>query len=367
MRIMKAYLILEDGTTYAGTAIGERREVISEIVFQTAMTGYQEVLSDPSYAGQAVCMTYPLIGNYGVSRTDMESGRPWVSGFLVRELARKPSSWRLDNTLENFLKEYGIPGIAEIDTRSLTKHLRKQGTMNGCITTHLYEGEEKDALLEKIRAYRVKNVVRGVSTKKAYVATPGSRSAALQVAVLDLGMKRNIVRCLEKRGCQVRVFPSHTKAAEILGSDPDGILLTNGPGDPAENTEIIGQVRELYQSDVPIFAICLGHQLMALATGAKTYKLQYGHRGGNHPVKDVMTGKVYISAQNHGYAVDAESMDPFIATESFFNVNDGTNEGLLYQGKRIRTVQFHPEAKPGPTDTEFLFDEFIQMMEDRYA
>lgn len=362
---MDAYLILEDGCVYKGEAIGARREVISEIVFQTAMTGYQEVITDPSYAGQSVVMTYPLIGNYGVSRNDMESARPWISGFLVRELARKPSSWRLDNTLENFLKDYHIPGIAQIDTRSLTKHLRKNGTMNGCITTKVYEGEEKEDLLRQIRSYRVTDTVERVTTKKVYTGT--ADPAGKKVALIDLGTKYNIIHSLEKRGCSVSVYPAWTPARKILEAKPDGIMLSNGPGDPADNREIIREIRKLYESEVPIFAICLGHQLMALAVGAETYKLQYGHRGGNHPVKDVKTGRVYISAQNHGYAVDAGSMDPAIATEIFYNVNDGTNEGLAYTGKRIRTVQFHPEAKPGPADTGFLFDDFVQMMEERNA
>ncbi len=363
---MKAYLILEDGKCYAGTAIGANREVISEIVFQTAMTGYQEVLSDPSYAGQAVVMTYPLIGNYGVSHNDMESRKPWPDAFLVREMARVPSSWRMDNTLENFLKEYNIPGIAEIDTRSLTKHLRKNGTMNGCITTKEYQGAEKEDLLDRIRDYRVRDVVSKVTTKEPR-RMRGGMADGKKVALIDLGTKQNIIRALEKRGCNVCVYPAHTPADEILESAPDGIMLSNGPGDPAENREIIREIRKMYEADIPIFAICLGHQLMALAAGAKTYKLTYGHRGGNHPVKELSTGRVFISSQNHGYAVDVSSLDPAVAKESFRNVNDGTNEGISYVGKPIRTVQFHPEAKPGPTDTEFLFDEFIQMMEVGHA
>ena len=363
---MKAYLILEDGKCYAGTAIGANREVISEIVFQTAMTGYQEVLSDPSYAGQAVVMTYPLIGNYGVSHNDMESRKPWPDAFLVREMARVPSSWRMDNTLENFLKEHNIPGIAGLDTRSLTKHLRRNGTMNGCITTKEYQGDEREALLERIRAYRVCDAVSKVTAKEPRHMR-GGLADGKKVALIDLGTKQNIIRELEKRGCNVCIYPADTPANEILKSGPDGIMLSNGPGDPADNQEIIQEIRKLYEANVPIFAICLGHQLMALAAGAKTYKLTYGHRGGNHPVKELSTGRVFISSQNHGYAVDIKSLDPKIAKESFRNVNDGTNEGISYVGKPIRTVQFHPEAKPGPTDTEFLFDEFVQMMEVRHA
>ena len=355
---MKAYLILEDGTVFEGTSIGSSREVISEIVFNTSMTGYLEVLTDPSYAGQAVVMTYPLIGNYGICREDMESRQAWPDGYIVRELSRIPSNFRSGDTIDHFLKEQDIPGISGIDTRALTKILREKGTMNGMITTNGdYDLEE---VKEKIRQYTVKGVVLKTSVKKPYVL-PG---VGKKVALLDCGAKDNIARNLNKRGCEVTVYPADTPAEEILKTNPDGIMLSNGPGDPAENVGIIEEVRKLYESSVPIFAICLGHQLMALATGAKTYKLKYGHRGGNHPVKDLETGRVYITSQNHGYAVDEESLDPSVAVPAFVNVNDKTNEGLKYVGKNIFTVQYHPEACPGPLDSGYLFDRFMRMMEE---
>ena len=355
---MKAYLILEDGTVFEGTSIGSSREVISEIVFNTSMTGYLEVLTDPSYAGQAVVMTYPLIGNYGICREDMESRQAWPDGYIVRELSRIPSNFRSGDTIDHFLKEQDIPGISGIDIRALTKILREKGTMNGMITTNGdYDLEE---VKEKIRQYTVKGVVLKTSVKKPYVL-PGDGK---KVALLDCGAKDNIARNLNKRGCEVTVYPADTPAEEILKTNPDGIMLSNGPGDPAENVGIIEEVRKLYESSVPIFAICLGHQLMALATGAKTYKLKYGHRGGNHPVKDLETGRVYITSQNHGYAVDEESLDPSVAVPAFVNVNDKTNEGLKYVGKNIFTVQYHPEACPGPLDSGYLFDRFMRMMEE---
>ena len=355
---MKAYLILEDGTVFEGTSIGSSREVISEIVFNTSMTGYLEVLTDPSYAGQAVVMTYPLIGNYGICREDMESRQAWPDGYIVRELSRIPSNFRSGDTIDHFLKEQDIPGISGIDTRALTKILREKGTMNGMITTNGdYDLEE---VKEKIRQYTVKGVVLKTSVKKPYVL-PGDGK---KVALLDCGAKDNIARNLNMRGCEVTVYPADTPAEEILKINPDGIMLSNGPGDPAENVGIIEEVRKLYESSVPIFAICLGHQLMALATGAKTYKLKYGHRGGNHPVKDLETGRVYITSQNHGYAVDEESLDPSVAVPAFVNVNDKTNEGLKYVGKNIFTVQYHPEACPGPLDSGYLFDRFMRMMEE---
>lgn len=354
---MKAYLILEDGTIFTGTSIGSARETVSEIVFNTSMTGYLEVLTDPSYAGQAVVMTYPLIGNYGISYEDMESLKPWPDGYIVHELSRIPSNFRSEDTIQHFLQEYDIPGICGIDTRALTKLLREKGTMNGMITTKDY-ADLADPIA-RMKAYQVEGVVMATTTRKRYVLP----EAGKKVALLDLGAKKNIARSLHERGCQVTVYPADTKAEEILGERPDGIMLSNGPGDPAENVGIIREIRKLYQSDVPIFAICLGHQLMALATGASTYKLKYGHRGGNHPVRDLETGRVYISSQNHGYAVDMESLDPAVAEPAFVNVNDGTNEGLRYKGKNIFTVQYHPEACPGPLDSGYLFDRFLKMME----
>ena len=353
---MKAFLILEDGTVFTGQSIGAPREVISEIVFNTSMTGYLEVLTDPSYAGQAVVMTYPLIGNYGICYEDMESDRPWLDAFIVRELSRIPSNFRSEDTIQNFLLKYDIPGISGIDTRALTKILREKGTMNGCITTD--EHYQIDEILPKLKAYTTGKVVEKVTCKEKYVL----EGDGPKVALLDLGAKRNIARSLNERGCEVTVYPALTTAEEILAANPDGIMLSNGPGDPKECTSVIEEIRKLYASDVPIFAICLGHQLMALANGADTHKMKYGHRGGNHPVRDLSDGRVYISSQNHGYVVDTDNLDPSIAVPAFENVNDGTNEGLSYTGKNIFTVQYHPEACPGPRDSAYLFDRFIEMM-----
>lgn len=354
---MKAFLILEDGTVFTGTSIGSKKEIISEIVFNTSMTGYLEVLTDPSYAGQAVCMTYPLIGNYGICHEDQESLRTWPDGYIVRELSRIPSNFRCEDTIQNFLKRYDIPGIAGIDTRALTKILREKGTMNGMITTNAdYKLEE---VLPKLKAYTTGRVVERVTCEEKKVL----KGSGPKVALMDFGAKDNIARSLNKRGCQVTIYPAFTKAEEILGDNPDGIMLSNGPGDPKECTSIIEEIKKLYDSQVPVFAICLGHQLMALATGADTRKMKYGHRGGNHPVKDLETGRVYISSQNHGYMVDTDTLDPQVAVPAFENVNDKTNEGLKYIGKNIFTVQFHPEACPGPQDSGYLFDRFMKMME----
>lgn len=354
---MKAYLILEDGTVFTGTSIGSEREVISEIVFNTSMTGYLEVLTDPSYAGQAVVMTYPLIGNYGICHKDMESAKPWPDGYIVRELSRIPSNFRSEDTIQNFLKCHDIPGICGIDTRALTKILREKGTMNGMITTKEYTDFSEP--IKRMKEYTVTGVVLKTTTKETYVL-PGNGK---KVALLDYGAKRNIARSLNQRGCEVTVYPADTPAEKVLAGKPDGIMLSNGPGDPKENTAIIREVKKLYESDVPIFAICLGHQLMALANGMDTHKLKYGHRGGNHPVKDLETGRVYISSQNHGYVVDTDNLDPTVAVPAFVNVNDSTNEGLKYVGKNIFTVQYHPEACPGPLDSGYLFDRFLKMME----
>ena len=354
--MMKAFLILEDGHVFTGTSIGAKKEVISEIVFNTSMTGYLEVLTDPSYAGQAVCMTYPLIGNYGICYEDTESLRPWPDGYIVRELSRTPSNFRCEDTIQNFLKRFDIPGIAGIDTRALTRILREKGTMNGMITTD--ENYDLDAIIPRLRAYTTGKVVEKVTCSEKKVL----KGSGKKVALLDLGAKNNIAKSLNKRGCEVTIYPASTTAEEILAANPDGIMLSNGPGDPKECTEVIKEIRKLYESDTPIFAICLGHQLMALATGADTHKMKYGHRGGNHPVKDLETGRVYISSQNHGYVVDTDNLDPKVAVPAFINVNDGTNEGLKYTGKNIFTVQFHPEACPGPQDSGYLFDRFIKMM-----
>lgn len=387
---MKSFLILEDGTIYEGKHIGAIKEIISEIVFNTSMAGYLEVLTDPSYAGQAVCMTYPLIGNYGITKEDMESNKSWPDGFIVRELSRLPSNFRCEISIQEFLEEQGIPGIAGIDTRSLTKRLREKGTMNGMITTNIEF--DLETIIPKLKSYETGNVVDIVTCTEKYTIKASSsleengpiagstkytgevekkptlvrelNGLGKKVALLDLGAKGNIAKSLAKRGCEVTVYPARTLAVEIMADKPDGIMLSNGPGDPKDCREIIEEIKTLYQSDFPIFAICLGHQLMALATGADTFKLKYGHRGANHPVKDLATNKVYISSQNHGYVVDTDKLDMLVAVPAFINVNDGTNEGLAYTGKNIFTVQFHPEACPGPQDSGYLFDRFINMMEE---
>lgn len=391
---MKAFLILEDGTVFEGIHIGADREIVSEIVFNTSMTGYLEVLTDPSYAGQAVCMTYPLIGNYGICRDDMESLKPWPDALLVRELSRIPSNFRNDCTIQQFLEENDVPGIAGIDTRALTKILREKGTMNGMVTTDA--DYDLDRIRPMLKAYTTGKVVEKVTCREKYVVKPvldlaengplsgaarfdskayecGIREkrptlvkelngAGLRVALMDFGAKKNIAHSLAERGCEVTVFPALTPAEEVIVMKPDGIMLSNGPGDPKECSAIIEEIKKIYATDIPVFAICLGHQLMALANGFDTHKMKYGHRGGNHPVKDLATGRVYISSQNHGYVVDTDNMDPKIAVPAFVNVNDGTNEGLAYTGKNIFTVQYHPEACPGPQDSRYLFDRFIRMM-----
>lgn len=356
---MKAFLILEDGHIFEGKSIGSTKEIISEIVFNTSMTGYLEVLTDPSYAGQAVVMTYPLIGNYGICYEDMESLKPWPDGYIVRELSRMPSNFRSEGTIQDFLVKNDIPGIEGIDTRALTKILREKGTMNGMITTN--ENFVLDEVISQLKKYSPTGVVKKVTCDKVSKLEGGK----YKVALMDFGAKNNIAKSLHNRDCEVTIYPAQTSAKTIIESNPDGIMLSNGPGDPKECTEIIEEIKELYNSDIPIFAICLGHQLMALATGADTHKMKYGHRGGNHPVKDLKSGRVYISSQNHGYVVDENTIDENIAEVGFINVNDKTVEGLRYKNKPVFTVQFHPEACPGPQDSSLLFNEFITMMESR--
>lgn len=375
---MKAFLILEDGTVFEGKSFGSTRDMISEIVFNTSMTGYLEVLTDPSYAGQAVVMTYPLVGNYGVCYEDMESKSSWVDGYIVRELAKSPSNFRNEDSVTTFLAKQDIPGIEGIDTRALTKLLREKGTMNGMITTR--EDYSLEEVVSQLKNYVTPNVVELVTGKeknvylgKDYVKSNSVeaimgvkantyKSFAGKVALIDYGSKDSILNCLLKRGIDVTVYPAWTSAQEIIADKPDGIMLSNGPGDPKSCESIIVEIKKLYDSNIPIFAICLGHQLMALACGGDTEKLKYGHRGANHPVKDLVSGRVYISSQNHGYVVK-DTLSKEIAEVSFINANDKTIEGYHYLGKNIFTVQFHPEACSGPQDTEFLFDEFINMME----
>ena len=365
-----AYLILADGTIYEGRSIGATGSTLGETVFTTGMTGYLETLTDPSYYGQIVTQTFPLIGNYGVINEDFESKQSWVRGYIVRELCELPSNFRCQNNLNTFLKTQGIIGICGIDTRALTKRLRESGVMNGMILSGKeVEKLEKDktGLLQKIRDYKIEHAVEKVSKKEGDPST-GSRTADIfNVILWDFGAKTNIQRELEKRGCKVTVVPYNTTADEILKMKPDGIMLSNGPGDPAENVEIITEIKKICETGtLPVFGICLGHQMLALARGCKTSKLKYGHRGGNHPCKDTQTGRVYITSQNHGYAVESTSL-PEYAKMSFVNVNDETVEGITYTDIPAFSVQFHPEACGGPHDTNFLFDRFLKMMEENHA
>ncbi len=355
----KAYLLLADGTVFEGRSFGAKGTVIGEVVFTTGLTGYQETLTDPSYYGQIVTQTFPLIGNYGVNGEDNESAKSYVSGYIVREWCNTPSNFRCSGTIDDFLKEQNIIGIHSIDTRSLTRKIREAGVMNGAITTE-NPAEKKDELLEKIKAYTVKDAVKTVTGTETRVYS--NDAPKYKVALFDFGYKRNIRNELVKRGCEVTVVPANTTAEEIKALAPDGIMFSNGPGDPTENVEIIKNIREIAQLNIPIFGICLGHQLMALAHGGRTEKLKYGHRGANQPVVDKALDKTFVTSQNHGYAVIGESIDPEIAEVSHYNANDGTCEGMRYKKINAFTVQFHPEAHGGPQDTEYLFDEFIEMI-----
>ncbi len=349
----KAYIVLEDGTVFEGKRFGSSQNMIGELVFSTGMCSYTETLTDPSYAGQIVMQTFPLIGNYGVIHEDFE-GKSAVRGYVVREYSKTPSNFRSDGEINDFLIANGIPGIYGIDTRELTKIIRERGVMNAYIC------DEVPTDLSEIKNYKIENAVESVTSKdfETYLST-ASEGEKYFVVLVDYGAKKNIIRSLCKRGCKVRVVPSTTNAKEILALCPDGVMLSNGPGDPAENVFCIEQIKMLMRK-VPIFGICLGHQLMALANGAKTEKLKYGHRGGNQPVRDITTGRTYITSQNHGYAVVSDSISG--GTLRYVNANDGTCEGIDYKDKKAFSVQFHPEACGGPHDTEFLFDRFIDMM-----
>lgn len=355
---MNAILALEDGTIFYGSSFGAEGEIIGEIVFNTGMTGYQEVLTDPSYCGQVVTMTYPLIGNYGVNFDDMESNRPQVKGFVVRELCKTPSNWRSLENLNEYLRRHHIIGIEGIDTRALTRILREKGTMKGILTTE--ENFNLESKIDEIRAYSIKNPVADVTAREVV----HYKGEGFKVALIDYGLKQNIVRSLQKRGCEVYVFPASATAGEIMEINPDGIMLSNGPGDPKDCTGQINTIREL-MGKKPIFGICLGHQLTALANNADTERLKYGHRGCNHPVKDLEKDITYITSQNHGYTIVEETLDKGRMEVSHRNMNDNTIEGVRYKDVPVFTVQFHPEASPGPADTAYLFDEFLEMM-DQY-
>ena len=347
----KGYLVLQDGRVFEGVRFGANADTIGELVFTTGMCGYIETLTDPSYAGQIVMQTYPLIGNYGIIREDFE-GNCCVKGYVVREYCDAPSNFRTDCDLDTYLKEQNVPGLYGVDTRELTRIIREHGVMNATIC------DEVPADLKPVETYAVVGVVEAVTCKEPTVH-PAVGEEMFKVSLLDYGAKNNIIRELQKRGCTVTVLPATTSAEDILTSDPDGVMLSNGPGDPAENVYQIEQIKKLL-GKVPMFGICLGHQLTALAAGAKTYKLKYGHRGVNQPVRDVNGVRTFITSQNHGYAVDSDSIQT--GRLRFANANDGTCEGIDYPGLRAFTVQFHPEACTGPKDTSFLFDRFVELM-----
>ena len=347
----KGYLILQDGQVFEGVRFGAETDTVGELVFTTGMCGYVETLTDPSYAGQIVMQTYPLIGNYGIIREDFE-GACCVKGYVVREYCDTPSNFRTDCDLDAYLKEQGVPGLFGVDTRELTRIIREHGVMNAAIC------DEIPADLTPIETYAVTGVVEAVSCKEPSVH-PAEGEERFRVSLLDYGAKRNIVRELQKRGCTVTVLPASTSAEEILAAGPDGVMLSNGPGDPAENVYQIEQIRKLL-GRVPMFGICLGHQLTALAAGGSTYKLKYGHRGVNQPVRDLNGVRTYITSQNHGYAVDGDTVK--LGKVRFVNANDGTCEGIDYPELKAFTVQFHPEACTGPKDTTFLFDRFVVLM-----
>ena len=347
-----AYLVLSNGMTFEGRRVGAPGSAIGELVFTTGMVGYLETLTDPSYAGQIVLQTFPLIGNYGVIPEDFE-GKPALRGYVVRELCGEPSNFRSEGALDGWLKSRGIPGIAGIDTREVTRVIREEGVMNAVIC------DELPADLAPVKAYAVRGAVAEVSRKTAQVY-PAEGTPAFRVTLIDYGAKQNIIRSLCACGCEVTAVPHDTSAEAILAGHPDGVMLSNGPGDPAENTACIAELRKLI-GQVPVFGICLGHQLAALAMGGQTMKLKYGHRGANQPVKETAGARTFITSQNHGYAVVADSLKG-IGVETFVNANDGSCEGMTYPGKRCFTVQFHPEACAGPRDTGFLFDRFVRMM-----
>lgn len=383
---MKAIIALEDGTIFEGVSFGAAGERTGEIVFNTSMTGYQEIITDPSYKGQIVTMTYPLIGNYGVNKEDVESAGPQVEGFIIKERSKIASNFRSVKSLDQYLKENNIIGVEGIDTRSLTLHIRTKGAMKGIISTIdlnpkslIKKAKDSPGLIGRDL---VKEVTCGKSYKAETVLAPGSRlkaqenkiqplasslqpSARFKVVAMDFGIKYNILRCLVDAGCDVTVVPADTKANEILAKDPDGIFLSNGPGDPAAVLYAIEEIKKLLGKK-PIFGICLGHQLLGLAFGGRTFKLKFGHRGANHPVKDLKTGKIEITSQNHGFCVDMNSLNKDDTESTHINLNDNTLEGMAHKKLPVFSVQYHPEASPGPHDSRYLFKRFMDLM-DRYA
>jgi len=358
-----ALLVLEDGRAFRGRSWGAEGERCGEMVFNTSMSGYQEVLTDPSYAGQIVCMTYPLIGNYGVNRADEESARPWVEGFVVREASRTASNWRSEEPLGDYLKRWGIVAIDRVDTRALVRHIRDKGAMRACLST--VDSDEK-SLLGKARGsvpMENRELASAVTTPRPYEVAAEARER-FHVVCYDFGVKRNSLKELAALGCRVTVVPASTPAAEVLAMRPDGVYLSNGPGDPASMTAVVEEIRRLVEGGVPTFGICFGHQLLGRAFGGKTYKLRFGHRGGNQPVKDLKSGRVEITSHNHGFAVEAASL-PEEVEVTHINLNDDCVEGMRHRRLPIISVQYHPEAAPGPHDAAHHFARFIELMEKR--
>jgi carbamoyl-phosphate synthase small subunit len=359
--VTKAILVLEDGRTFHGASFGAEGETFGEMVFNTSMTGYQEILTDPSYAGQIVAMTYPLIGNYGVNESDVESRRPWVEGFVVREASRIRSNWRSTESLDEYLKRNNIVGIEHIDTRALVRHIRDKGAMRAGISS--VESEPK-ALLEKVLAtpeMANRELASSVTVADSF-DFPAGKDEKYHIVAYDFGVKTNSLREFSKFGCRVTVVPSDTSANEVMALEPDGIFLSNGPGDPASMRQVIDEIKKLSETQTPIFGICLGHQLIGSAFGGETFKMKFGHRGGNQPIKDLTTGKIEIASHNHGFAVDADSL-PAEVEVTHVNLNDNTVAGLRHKTLPVFSVQYHPESAPGPHDSEYLFKRFIEAME----
>lgn len=358
----KAYLALSDGTIFEGASFGACGKTSGEVVFNTSMMGYQEILTDPSYKGQLVTMTYPLIGNYGVNTEDMESIRPQVEGFIVKECSKISSNWRSQKSLEQYLAEHNIVGIQDIDTRALTKCLRTKGAMEGVISTECDDKDSLTAMAKDMEGITGKDMVQHVTCREKYCSSDtASKEKKYNIIACDFGIKKSIIDNLTKRGCSVTVVPASYSAEGVLSCNPDGVLLSNGPGDPEGVRYAVKNVKKLIEK-TPVFGICLGHQILSLALGAKTFKLKFGHHGGNHPVKNLDTGKVEITAQNHGFAVDPDSLPKDIKV-THLNLNDSTLEGIQHTSLPVFSVQYHPESSPGPHDSGYLFDKFINIVQ----